>query len=204
MAHSDHGGSTTPSSSSSHAGMMIPYFHFAVGDSLFFESWQPRSAGALAGACLGLIVLCLFERWLAATRNVFNKQWRQRALDLTASHDLSVASQRISPSSKTDSSETKELMIDGIQEISEQQLQPPAIASGSQGRTVKSRSRTIPPFIVAHDVPRGILYAAQVLVVYLLMLAIMTFQAAYFISIVLGLGIGETIFGRVGTVDAGH
>lgn len=96
-----------------------------------------------------------------------------RALDLTISHDLSVASQRISPSSKIDSTETKEEMGDGIQEINEQQSKA-SISNGSQARTVKSRSRTIPPFIAAYDVPRGILYAVQMLVSYLLMLAIMS------------------------------
>ena len=68
--------------------MMIPYFHFTIGDSLYFETWQPRSAGALAGACIGLIVLCFFERWLAATRNVFNKQWHQRSLGFLLSQFL--------------------------------------------------------------------------------------------------------------------
>jgi solute carrier family 31 (copper transporter), member 1 len=75
-------------------------------------------------------------------------------------------------------------------------------------------SRTIPPFIAAHDVPRGILYSLQMFMMYLLMLAVMyaqslfmfsllleydsrTFQAAFFISIVLGLGIGEILFGRL-------
>ena len=80
MAHSGHGGSTTTASSSNDAGIMIPYFHFTLGDSVLFAAWRPRSAGALAGACFGLIVLCLFERWLAAARSVFNAQWRQRSL----------------------------------------------------------------------------------------------------------------------------
>jgi copper transporter 1 len=65
-------------------------------------------------------------------------------------------------------------MKDGIQEINEQQSKSPALSNGPRARTVKSRSRTIPPFIVAHDVPRGILYATQMLVSYLLMLAIMS------------------------------
>jgi len=103
-----------------------------------------------------------------------------RGLDLTTSHDLSAASQRVSPSSKIDSTETKELMRDGIQEINEQQSKAPADSNGPQARTVKPRRRTIPPFVVAHDVPRGILYAVQMLVSYLLMLAIMSvFKLAF-------------------------
>jgi copper transporter 1 len=103
-----------------------------------------------------------------------------RALDLTTSHDLAVASQRISPSSKINSTETHELMRDGIQEINEQQSKAPAGSNSPQARTVKPRMRTIPPFVVAHDVPRGILYAVQMLVSYLLMLAIMSvFKLAF-------------------------
>jgi len=202
MAHSGHDGSTTTTSSNI-VGMMIPYFHFTLGDPIFIASWRPTSAGALAGACIGLVVLCLFERWLAAVRNVFNKQWHHRAFDLTANRDSFVTSQRIASSSKIDSTEVIQPVENGVQEINKQQSTPP-VSTVLQFRTVKSRSRTIPPFIAAHDVPRGILYAAQMLVLYLLMLAIMTFQAAYFISIILGLGIGETIFGRVGTMNGGH
>lgn len=41
---------------------------------------------------------------------------------------------------------------------------------------MQSRKRTIPPFIAAHDIPRGILFALQMTVMYLLMLAIMYVQ----------------------------
>jgi copper transporter 1 len=164
--------------------MMTPYFHFTIGDSLFLQAWKPR--------------------WLAATRGIYNTQWHQRTFDLTKYRDLSVTSQRIASNSKTDSTETPEPVETGVQEINRQRAKLSALSTGPQFRTVKFRMRTIPPFIAAHDIPRGILYAAQMLVSYLLMLAIMTFQAAYFISIVLGLGIGETIFGRAGTMDGGH
>ena len=98
--------------------------------------------------------------------------------------------------------------------------QPPQSAALSSRA---SRSpRVIPPFIPSHDFTRGILFAFQALLQYLLMLAVMwvifrfkmilritsracadnlhrTFQAAYFISIVGGLGIGEMLFGRMGS-----
>lgn len=41
-------------------------------------------------------------------------------------------------------------------------------------KTAKARySRTITPFIAAHDIPRGILYSLQVFMMYLLMMAVM-------------------------------
>lgn len=55
--------------------------------------------------------------------------------------------------------------------------------------------------MLSHDLPRGVLYALQALLAYLLMLSVMTFQAAYIIAIVLGLGLGEVLFGRLGGRD---
>ncbi|KIJ68748.1 hypothetical protein HYDPIDRAFT_173400 [Hydnomerulius pinastri MD-312] len=68
---------------------------------------------------------------------------------------------------------------------------------------VRTNPRLIPPFIPSHDIPRGIIQAFQSTFSYALMLAVMTFNAAYIISIILGLGIGEILFGRMGRVQGG-
>ena len=44
-------------------------------------------------------------------------------------------------------------------------------------------SRTIVPFIPAHDIPRGILYSLQMLMVYILMLAVMYAQYSILIHV---------------------
>ena len=44
-------------------GMMMPWMHFSLGDSLWFSAWVPQSKGALAGACIGLFMLAIIERW---------------------------------------------------------------------------------------------------------------------------------------------
>ena len=87
---------------------------------------------------------------------------------------------------------------------------------------VPTRARRItPPFIWTHDLARGAFFAFQALLAYLLMLAVMwvgsplapstlsdsrgphrTFQAAYIITIILGLGIGEVLFGRFGSAGS--
>jgi len=59
--------------------------------------------------------------------------------------------------------------------------------------------RIMAPFIAAHDIPRGAIHALQALLGYALMLAVMTFQAAYLISVIIGLGLGEVMFGRMGS-----
>lgn len=69
--------------------MMKPYVHFTGGDSLFFQSWGPSSSGAIAGACIGLAFLAIFERWVAAIRGVLESHWRRRYEDHTAVIDTS-------------------------------------------------------------------------------------------------------------------
>lgn len=81
-------------------------------------------------------------------------------------------------------------------------------------------ARSYPPFISSHDVPRGALFAIQALIYYVLMLVVMwvvaigqraadaekvfhrTFQVAYLISIVVGLMVGEVLFGRFNSFRA--
>lgn len=59
------------SSSSSSESMMIPYLHFTGGDYLFFVGVAPTSSGAIAGACIALVVLAILERVVAAARGIF-------------------------------------------------------------------------------------------------------------------------------------
>lgn len=58
--------------------LMTPYLHFTSGDALFFKSWTPSSAGAIAGASIGVLVLAILERWLSAVRGVLEEHWRRR------------------------------------------------------------------------------------------------------------------------------
>ncbi|KAJ3842972.1 Ctr copper transporter [Lentinula raphanica] len=156
------------SSSTNMTMMMKNYLHFTAGDNLLFQTWHPDSSGAIAGACIGLVVIALLERWLFAIRSGLESYWHHRALGL-ASKDASAAKCGDDAASANSKS--------------------PASSGQNQ--------RTVPPFIAAHDVSRGAIYAVQALLGYILMLAVMTFQAAYVISIILGLGIGEVLFGRM-------
>jgi solute carrier family 31 (copper transporter), member 1 len=60
------------------SGSMIPYLHFTPGDTLWFLGWVPQSAGAMVGACIGLFILALVERWVAACRAVMEAHWSKR------------------------------------------------------------------------------------------------------------------------------
>lgn len=73
----------------------------------------------------------------------------------------------------------------------------------------------LPPFIASHDITRGVLHTAQVAIGYALMLAVMyvcplllsikpyllpaqnrTFNGSFILSVLIGLGVGETLFGK--------
>ncbi|TFY66377.1 hypothetical protein EVG20_g4715 [Dentipellis fragilis] len=144
-------------------GNMIMYLHFTPGDNLWFLGWAPFKAGAMVGACLGLFMLALLERWLAAIRGVMEVHWQKRA--------------QIALSNRLNMLDTK------------------ASSQPSSTRGVFNR-RSAPPFIFWHDVSRGILQIGQSLLSFLFMLAVMTFQVGFILSIVIGLGVGEALFGR--------
>lgn len=59
-------------------GNMIMYLHFTIGDNLWFLGWAPRTAGAMAGACIGIFMLAAAERWLVAMRGVMEEHWSMR------------------------------------------------------------------------------------------------------------------------------
>ncbi|KAF9270453.1 hypothetical protein L218DRAFT_969031 [Marasmius fiardii PR-910] len=167
--------------------MMTPWLHFKTSsDTLLFQSWQPKSSGAIAGACIGLVAVCLLERWLSGIRTVLETYWRNRTLTLTRNEKKNEPASEIS---------SEKCPSDPVIDAAEDKSFKP---SGKM-----TLSRTLPPFILTHDIPRGILYALQALLGYVLMLSVMTFQAAYIISIILGLGIGEILFGRMGNIG-GH
>ncbi|KAI5825865.1 hypothetical protein K523DRAFT_282208, partial [Schizophyllum commune Tattone D] len=52
-------------------------------------------------------------------------------------------------------------------------------------------------FVVSQDLSRGVIAGAQTTIHYLLMLVAMSFNASYIISIILGVVVGETAFGRL-------
>ncbi|KAG1777435.1 Ctr copper transporter [Suillus placidus] len=168
---------------------MTPWLHFSGGDYLIFKTWIPESKGAIAGACIALVAFCILERWIAALRRQMEVQWGSR---------LAMLKHTRNPNDTHVDNKPKDLSdkIDAIEEgLSSLPITPV---------TVSSQPRLVPPFIPMHDITRGIFQAVQSLFSYTLMLAVMTFNASYIISIVLGLAIGEVLFGRIGRLNGGR
>lgn len=58
---------------------MTPWLHFGHSDYLIFETWHPSSHGAVAGACVGLLLFCILERCLSAYRRSQELRWRAKS-----------------------------------------------------------------------------------------------------------------------------
>ncbi|KAL5495345.1 hypothetical protein ACEPAI_808 [Sanghuangporus weigelae] len=168
--------SSSDSSDSMTMMMMTPYLHFSGGDNLFFKDIAPGSKGAIAGAAIILFFLAAFERYIVAMRSVMEARWGERARALVQSQ-VYLQNNHSADVIKT----------------SQASLPPPSV----------SRRRIIPPFIWSHDISRGAMHTLQSFLHFALMLAVMTFQAAYIITIIAGLGVGEIVFGRLSVLTMG-
>jgi len=156
------------------SGKMIPYLHFTPGDNLWFLGWVPQSAGAMVGVCIGLFLLALVERWIAACRSVMEVHWSKR--------QFFCAQVPFFP-----------ILIDR-RTYRGQMIQSDMV--NRNATSLKATIRTSPPFIPAHDLTRGMLHVVQATLGFLFMLTVMTFQVGFIFAIVVGLGVGETLFGR--------
>jgi len=167
---------TTSGSNTSTVVNMTPWLHTSGGDFLFFRDLTPTSKGAIAAAAVVLFLLAVFDRWVAAMRGVMEARWRDRA--------KAVASGGFVPlKENTEICHTEEDEKDAIEKTT--------MASSTSRKT-----RTIAPFIPSIDIARGAFQVGQSLLVFAFMLVIMTFQVAYIVAIVIGLGVGEVAFGR--------
>jgi copper transporter 1 len=146
---------------------------------LWFAGWTPTTAGATAGAALGLFLLAILSRLLAVVSTSAEAAWSQSiALQRSASR-LGVVPTLVSSKGEKE----------------KDNLSP---SSSSASSHLSSPSLLLaPPFIPSIDIPRALLLMFQAFVGYLLMLAVMTYNAWFFIAILLGFGVGELAFGRM-------
>jgi hypothetical protein len=54
---------------------MKPYFHTSGGDNLLFESWAPKSPGAIGGASVAVFFLAMLDRLLSGLRGQLEGYW---------------------------------------------------------------------------------------------------------------------------------
>ncbi|KAJ7073233.1 Ctr copper transporter [Mycena belliarum] len=151
--------------------MMKTYLHFTPGDTIFFKSIVPTSAGAVFGTCLIFFLISVADRYLRAVCRRTERNFVQRAKQLTTAY-YHFNSDAAATTASTDKA-------------------PPSVDAPVAVVAAPSR------FILSHELTRGGLAGLQSTVHYLLMLVVMTFNAAYIISVILGVVVGEVAFGRL-------
>ncbi|KAI9670924.1 MAG: hypothetical protein M1817_003809 [Caeruleum heppii] len=171
--------STTASGSGGHGTA----FTTAHTTPLYSSSWTPTSTGAYAGTCLFLVVLAVIFRALFAYKHVYER----RQLDRHLNRRYVVIAGKPSKA----------------EELSHESDAKSALLVGPRGqeedvKVVKANRREVMPFRLSVDVPRALLVTLLTGVGYLLMLAVMTYNVGYFLSILAGTLVGELAIGRYG------
>ena len=158
VAHDDGMDMSMDDSMSLASGTMKPYLHFSPGDIFWFLGWVPKSRGAMVGASMGLFLLALVDRWLAAIRASAESHWRRRYLPLVFPFLLVHLHQASAHVIRT------------------KRLNAVANTKPTSNIPCSAPSRilhTSLPFIPAHDIARGALHVGQVALGFTFMLVVM-------------------------------
>ncbi|KAJ4321089.1 hypothetical protein N0V84_005558 [Fusarium piperis] len=171
-SHSSHG--------SSSSSIMAMVFQTQRQTPLYSDSWTPESAGAYAGTCIFLAILAIIARCLVAFKTVMEARWLDRE-----------AARRY-------------VAVNGKLPLAEQ------IASGPDARrmtltengveetvvVVERKRAATRPWRFSVDPVRACLDTVIVGIGYLLMLAVMTMNVGYFLSVLAGVFVGSLAVGR--------
>lgn len=172
------------SSMDSSMDSMAMFFTTSTNTALWSKSWTPNSTGAYAGTCIFLIIFAIVSRLIGAGRQYMEQRWRDAAIKrrYIVIADKDGGEGQLSSQLKGET-ETGVLTTRGIDET-------------VKIIQAKSRSKERAPFRLSEDLPRSFVYMVQAGVGYLLMLAVMTFNVGYFMSVLAGLFLGELAVGR--------
>ncbi|KAH7392566.1 Ctr copper transporter-like protein [Pyrenochaeta sp. MPI-SDFR-AT-0127] len=171
---------------SSHSMMQMAFFT-ATNTPLYSETWTPQNAGQYAGTCIFLIVLAITLRAIFTAKSFLEAKAMASALKrryVVVAGQKTIADQGLNDGS----SMTGILTTNGMQE---------------DVRVVSAPAKHTQPWRFSVDLPRALLMTVAAAVGYLLMLAVMTYNVGYFLSVLAGAFIGELAFGRFnhGTMD---
>jgi len=153
---------------------------------LFSNSWTPTSAGGYAGTCIFLILLGMTLRILFAAKALLEQRWAAKARDrryvLVKGKATEAGKIDRDPDAKTGALIT----ANGVEE---------------NVKIVRSLPKGAIPFRLSIDMPRALLTTVIAGVSYLLMLAVMTMNVGYFLSVLTGTFVGELAVGRYAQID---
>ncbi|OQN97060.1 hypothetical protein B0A48_16864 [Cryoendolithus antarcticus] len=188
-------GSSSTSSGGSGMSMMSMVFTNDHSAALYSSAWTPKTSGGYAGTCVFLVLLAVISRLLIAYRHVLESKWHNKAVKrryIKVAATTEMDRERQPSLSASEKSEAAVLTVRGMDETV---------------RVVRSPAEsgiTIQPWRFSVDLPRACVFTVQAGVGYLLMLAVMTLNVGYFLSVLAGLFVGELAVGRYAQADDGH
>ncbi|KAL0466624.1 Ctr copper transporter [Neurospora intermedia] len=174
-------GSGTSSGASGHNMMAV--FQNSMTTSLFSARWTPHSTGAYAGTCIFLIVFSAGLRVLLALRNWLEDRW----IDAEMKRRYVVVAGRKTLAERVSNDSLAKPMVLSSSGVEENVMV--VQKHGAEGR----------PFRLSVDPIRAVLDTVIAGVGYLLMLAVMTMNIGYFISVLGGVFIGSLLCSRHAT-----
>ncbi|KAF2722218.1 Ctr copper transporter [Polychaeton citri CBS 116435] len=191
-----HDHSSMSSSSSASMGMSMPMvFTDTHTAPLFSSAWTPDTTGKYAGTCIFLIVLALISRLLLAYRHVLELKW----------HDKAVKRRYVVLAGESDRDGEGQMNGKaGLAEKEEAVLTSRGVDENVRVVRSATRGMQLAPWRFSVDLPRSLVFVVQAGVGYLLMLAVMTLNVGYFLSVLAGLFVGELAVGRYAVLDDGH
>ncbi|OAA64370.1 rrm domain containing protein [Niveomyces insectorum RCEF 264] len=166
--------------SSSSSGSMMSVFFTATNTALYSMRWTPASTGAYAGTCIFLIVLSVVFRLLMAFKARVESRW----LDDELARRYVVVAGKPTLSQQISQDSTAKRMIlteNGIEE---------------DVMVLKKRHTHVRPWRMSVDPLRALLDTVLAGVGYLLMIAVMSMNVGYFLSILGGTFLGSVLVGR--------
>lgn len=156
-------------------------FFTSTATPLFSDRLTPSGTGSYAGLCIFLIFLALITRCLVAFRTILETKW----LDMDRKRRyVVVADQPTEEQNVMDSDQASNATLITARGLEE------------KVKVLTAHTRPVTAWRFSVDLPRALLTTLVAGLGYLLMLAVMSFNVGYFLSVLGGIFLGDLAVGR--------